>query len=421
MPHVTTMPFATGTPAGDPAHNEHLIAAMLQETLNRRKLDCIVALAWNGPQLWVYSCSLGFGVAPERVERLAGALAMAAGAESCRIARGPGKLLIEIPKPIHQRQPLQPERMETLPAPSSCSVAVGVATGGKAAWVDLADPNACHLAIGGATGSGKSILLHWILYRLALQNSPRALRMLLLDPKGYELAPFAHLPHLLHPVTSNAIDCARLLSWISAELDRRAATGGSTPRIVVVVDELKDLVQSNPTIEPMVSRIAQIGRALGVNLIVATQQPGGKSLGEALPNLPVRLVGRVATSTLTYGATGRARTAADELLGKGDFLLLTAGGTARIQVPLITGSQLARLPHADQVSSLEPELPAFAAFADRNRDGRGGRGGRPLDDQDYSDIDQALAGGAGVDRLRALKGIGGTRAGRLVNDWRNRA
>lgn len=348
--------FFGGTPAGNPEGNEHLIAAMLQQTLNQRRIQAIVALAWNGPQLWAFSCSLGFGVAPERVERMAGALALAAGADNCRVARTPGKVLIEIPKPPQLRKTLAPERMDALTPRNSASVAVGVATGGKAVWLDLSDPNACHVAIGGATGSGKSVLLHWILYRLARQNAPRAMRMLLLDPKGYELAPFAHLPHLVHRVTSDPSEIARLLESVSLELDRRATTGQTNPRLIVVIDEVKDLVAIDGRIASSMARIAQIGRALGVTLIVSTQQPGGKSLGEALPNLPARLVGRVSSATLTYGATGRSRTMADALLGKGDFLLLTAGGgITRLQVPLIGEQQLRQLPYAEKVSMFEPE------------------------------------------------------------------
>jgi DNA segregation ATPase FtsK/SpoIIIE, S-DNA-T family len=348
--------FHGSTPAGNPEGNEHPIAAILQETLNQRRIKAIVALAWNGPQLWAFSCSLGFGVAPERVERMAGALALAAGAESCRVARIPGKVLIEIPKPPQLRKTLSPERMDALTPRNSASVAVGVATGGKAVWLDLSDPNACHVAIGGATGSGKSVLLHWILYRLARQNTPRAMRMLLLDPKGYELAPFAHLPHLVHPVTSDPREIARVLESVSLELDRRASTGQTNPRLFVVIDEVKDLITIDTRIATSMARIAQIGRALGITLIVSTQQPGGKSLGEALPNLPARLVGRISSATLTYGATGRAKTMADALLGKGDFLLLTAGGgITRLQVPLIGEEQFRKLPYVEKASLLDEE------------------------------------------------------------------
>ena len=194
---------------------------------------------------------------------------------------------------------------------------MGITTGGKALWADLADERYCHALIGGTTGSGKSVLLKWLLYRLVTQNAPDALRLLLIDPKRFELADFASLPHLLHPVVSGHLDIARVLAWLTTELDRRADTGQTTPRVVCVIEEVADVVSQNKAILPALARVAQVGRALGLHLIVTTQQPGARSLGDALVNFPARILGRVASSTLTYGAAGRAKSGADMLLGQG--------------------------------------------------------------------------------------------------------
>lgn len=409
--------FTTGTPAANPAGQAHLIAAIIQRTLDTKRLKTLVALSCDLPQLWVYSCGLGWGVEPEKIERLSGAIALAAGSENCRIARGPGRLFLELPKPAELRRTLSPLRLEGLKPATATSVAVGLATNGLPAWVDLANPNECHLAIGGASGSGKSILLQWIIYRLARQNDPAALRFLLLDPKGFELTNFRNLPHLLHPIESRPVEIARLLAWVGSELDRRAQTGQSSPRIVVVVDEVKDLTGTNGDIGPLLSRVAQIGRALGISLILATQQPGGRSLGEALPNLPVRLVGRVASSTLTYGATGRGKTQADALLGRGDFLMIAAGTETRLQVPLITGREFGKLPRTEHISTLDDVLPSVAMFGDRARDARGGPGRRDLAEDDYQDLEDALANGAGIEALRERFNLGYSRAKRIYDHY----
>jgi hypothetical protein len=121
----------------------------------------------------------------------------------------------------------------------------------------------------------------------------------------------------------------------------------------------------------------------------------------------------VASATLTYGAAGRARTMADNLLGRGDMLLLTAGDVTRLQVPLVDGRQLGAMPRASAVASLGDALPSLALFADRARDPRGGQGRRDLAPDNYGRIDAALQAGARPDDLRAEFGIGWDRAQRL--------
>lgn len=392
------------------------MGAILQATLTTKRITALVALAWDGVQTWSYSVSLALGEDPRRVEQLAPALAMAAGAESCRVARDSGRLLLELPKPAAQRQTLRAERLDSLPPPSPLAVAVGVGTAGRVVWLDLGDERNAHVLIGGTTGSGKTELLRWVLFRLARQNPPERLRLILLDPKRSELRPFAALPHLLTPTVSNPLDCARLLAWAAGELDRRAATGRTRPRILIVVEEVADLA-ATAGILPTLARIAQIGRSLGMQVIATTQQPGARALGESLANYPARLLGRVASSTLTFGAAGRARSGADGLLGRGDFLLLSAGAATRFQAPLMSGGLWAKLP-AGEPGSLADELPTLASFADLQRDPRGGRNRRDLAPAEYERIETALEDGATVDALRDQFGIGWTRARRIADQLR---
>lgn len=411
--------FQTGTPPTTPssAGAAEFTAGLLQATLSTRRVQALVALAWSGPQIDAYSVSLGLGEKPENVEALAGALALAAGAESCRVGRIPGKLLLEIPKPADQRRPLLASRLEALAPATSTSVCLGITTGGTPVWVDLADERYAHIILGGTTGSGKSVLLRWIIYRLVIQNPTDGLRLLMLDPKRFELKQFSRVPHLLHPITSNSDDVARLLSWVGNELNRRADSGRSRPRIVVVVEEVADLAQTNREVLPLIGRIAQIGRALGVTLLATTQQPGAKVLGNAVGNFPTRIIGRIASSTLAYGASGRARTGADALLGKGDLLLLSAGETTRFQAPLADGRQWARLPGTTTPASLDHELPTLVQFADMNRDPRGGSSRLEIAADDYQAIEQAIAGGATVRQLREQFNIGYERAQRMYQSY----
>jgi len=418
--------FQTGTPATTPPKDNgqgeaNFVAALLQATLSARRVTAMVSLLFEGPQVTAFAVSLGLGEDPRRVEALGPALAMAAGADSARVARDGGKLVIEIPRAPDKRQMLRADRLAGLTPPSSWAVPLGLTTGGRPVWFDLSDERTCHIIIGGTTGSGKSVTLHWLLYRLLRQNDPAELRILALDPKRGELAPFAHVPHLLHPVVANPLDVSRVLAWVEGELNQRAETGRKRPRLVVILEEVADVLKTTPTAGDLLARIAQIGRALGVHLICTTQQPGARSLGDALANFPARLLGRVASATLTYGAAGRARTMADQLLGRGDFLLLTADGTTRLQVPMMTGRQYRDLPRADQVASLDGDLPSLALFADLARDSRGGQGRRELGPAEYAKIDQALAGGATADDLRGEFGIGWDRAQRLQAGYRGRA
>lgn len=404
---------ATTPPGGGPEGAAHFTAALLQATLNARKVAAMVSLLWEGPQVNCFACSLGLGEDPRNVERLAPALALAAGADSARVARDAGRLIIELPKPAAERKPLRAARLETFPPAAPTAVALGLATGGRVVWLDLADSNSPHLLIAGTTGSGKSVALHWLLYRLARQNAPETLRMVMLDPKRGELSPFQRLPHLLHPIASAPLEMARLLGWATAELDRRLETGKRGPRLVVVVEELADLQKVAPEAMGALARIAQVGRGLNVHLIGVTQQPGARSLGEALANFPARLLGRVASATLTYGAAGRAKTEAHSLLGKGDMLLIRNDSTTRLQLPLISGAQYGQLPRAAQVASLEDDMPTLANLADLARDRRGGRGRRDLESHAYAAMTDDLAGGASPDDLRDRYGIGYPRARRI--------
>ncbi len=398
----------------DPGQYPQLAAALLQSTLAARRITAAVALAHDGPQLFTFAAMLGLGEQPERIERMAGALALAVGAAECRVSRAAGKVLIEVPKPEAQGA----AKLDALKPPAPSAVVLGRSTTGAPVWLDLADDRSAHLVIGGTTGSGKSELLRWLLYRLLSQNSPDLLKILVIDPKRDALSAFRRVPHLLHEPVSHALDAVRVLSWLTGELDQRMATGRNSPRVVAIIEEVADMIAGSPEIGGMLARLAQVGRSAGLHVVAITQQPGAKSLGDALANFPARVLGRVASGTLTYGAAGRARSMADQLLGRGDLLLLRAGEVVRFQAPLCDPAMLATLPRAERLASLDAELPSVVRVADLARDRRGGSGRRELSERDYERIESDLEEGAGVPDLRERYGIGTGRARRLSDTWR---
>ena len=391
----------------------HFYAGMIARALEQNRLRPIVVPLFDGPQLRTFAIHLEVGVPAEKVEKIASAVALAAHSSTCRIARDHGKLLVEVPKAPEERRKLGAAAVERFTPPTSWHVALGLSVTGQPVWYDLDDPDTAHLAIGGTTGSGKTVALRWLLYRLAVQNPPARLGFVMVDKKGHDLAPyFGKSAHLRHPIVSNPLDGARLLAWATTEMDRRLAANQREPKLVVVIEEIGDLLMVNGEVEGFLTRIAQVGRAAGVHLVVTTQQPGARSLGDALTNFTARLLGRVATATKTFGAAGRAKTMADLLLGHGDFLLITAGMETRLQAPLIGGMQYGQIPRVERVPSLDDELPLVVRLADLQRDPRG-RPGRELGEADYRAIEQALADGLSVGALAARFGIGSERARRL--------
>ena len=149
--------LATGHQSRTPSE---FVAALLQATLNARRIQAIVAHQWDGPQVQVFRCSLGLGEDPRGVERLAGALAQAAGVAEARVSRGQGCLWIEIPKPESERQVLQPGKLAKLKPSTRWAIPLGVGIDGRPVWFNLDDPRHAHLVIGGTTGSGKTVALH---------------------------------------------------------------------------------------------------------------------------------------------------------------------------------------------------------------------------------------------------------------------
>lgn len=298
-----------------------------------------------GPTVVQYTLKPDEGVKLSKITSLKNDLALALAAPSLRLeAPIPGKSLVGIEVPsekrslVYLREILASKQFQEATQESNLICPLGRNVSGSPVLADLADMP--HLLIAGATGSGKSVGMNTILVSMLYRNSPAELRLILIDPKRVELTDYNGIPHLLTPVVTDPEKAANSLNWAVAEMNRRYATlqqarcrsideynsdesrEQKMPKIVIVIDELADLMLSNgKEVEAAICRIAQMARAVGIHLIVATQRPSVDVItGLIKANIPTRIAYAVTSSidsrTIIDG------TGAEDLLGKGDMLYL---------------------------------------------------------------------------------------------------
>ena len=202
-----------------------------------------------------------------------------------------------------------------------------------------------HVLVAGTTGSGKTVLVRSIVLSLAMNNRPRRLQIVLLDPKGHGFDPLNGLPHLLRPVVTDATEALVLLAGLVREMERRDVGGNNRPLIVVVIDELADLtLVGGKTMERFMTRLAQRGRKAGLHLVACTQKPTAAVVGTLVKaNFPARVVGAVVSPEDAKVATGVAGTGAERLRGRGDFLLLVRGEVIRLQAAYASTKDIGRI------------------------------------------------------------------------------
>lgn len=305
-----------------------------------------------GPTVLQYTLKPHEGVKLSRITALKNDIALALAAERVRIeAPIPGKSLVGIEVPnsfralVYLREILESEEFRT--AKSKLTLPLGRTVSGKPMVADL--ENMPHLLIAGATGSGKSVAMNTFLISLLYQNSPKDLKMILIDPKRVELRSYSSIPHLLCPVIQDPEKAAISLRWVVAEMTRRyvelsnrrvrnvaefnAVKGESKlPRIIVVVDELADLMMAaGREVEASICRIAQMARAVGIHLVIATQRPSVDVItGLIKANIPSRIAFAVSSQidsrTILDGA------GAEDLLSRGDMLYLPPGMNKPVRV-----------------------------------------------------------------------------------------
>lgn len=415
-------------------------AAVIHDTLFNFGIETEMGEIRVGPTVTQYSLKPAKGIKLARIIGLSNDLALALAAHPIRIeAPIPGKSLVGIEVP-NQKVAMVTLR-ELLESPEykarkhSMMVALGKDVAGKVWFADL--PKMPHMLIAGTTGSGKTVCINTIILSLLYQNSPETLRFIMVDPKRVELTLYNGIPHLLTPVITDPAKTVAALKWCIQEMERRfdvlAASGcrditsynakskERLPNIVFVIDELADLMaMAASEVEAGIIRIAQMARAVGIHLIVATQRPSVEVItGLMKANIPARVAFSVASvidSRTILDCPG-----ADKLLGRGDMLFLTAdlSKPKRIQGSFVSEEEMKRV--VDFIKGDEP--PVYDETIVSKAGSIGGTlnmFGGPSDDRDVL-FEEARAivvesGKASASLLQRRMKIGYARAARLLDE-----
>jgi DNA segregation ATPase FtsK/SpoIIIE, S-DNA-T family len=340
------------------AHADHTLRK-IAITLKQFKIDVSMEGYIMGPTVAQYRLKPHEGVKLARIESLKKDLSLALHAKSIRIqAPIPGMGLVGIEVPNASRATIRIRDVASDPsfsqAESPLALILGRDIQGAAVVADLA--RMPHLLIAGQTGSGKSVCMNGIIVSLLMRNQPSDLRLILIDPKRVELGIYNHLPHLLAPVINDPGKAINALRWSVqemigrydtltaakarnlAEYNKRLSPTERLPHIVIIIDELADLMMSGSKkeVEAPIARIAQMARAVGMHLIVATQRPSVDVItGLIKANIPSRIAFTVASQI--DSRTILDRSGAEDLLGRGDMLYFPTGSSApeRVQGVLV--------------------------------------------------------------------------------------
>ncbi|MDD3345924.1 MAG: DNA translocase FtsK [Candidatus Omnitrophica bacterium] len=340
-------------------------ARVLEDTLTDFGIAVKVTDIIRGPVITRYELEPAPGVKINRIEALSDDIALAIKAQSVRIIApipGKGRVGVEVPN-AHSALVCIKDLLvssEYNKQKSSLALALGKDITGRSVFGDLDDMP--HLLIAGTTGSGKTVCVNTCILSLLFRGSPDELKFLMIDPKMVELMPFNGLPHLLCPVVTDAKKAAIALNWVVGEMEERyqllAKIGARNieiynekqkqeklPYIVVVVDEFADLMTvARDQIENAITRLAQLSRAVGIHLILATQRPSVDVItGVIKANLPARISFKVASKV--DSRTVLDMNGAETLLGKGDMLFLQPGkeDLIRIQGALVKDDEIERV------------------------------------------------------------------------------
>ncbi|MEK4302130.1 DNA translocase FtsK [Oceanobacillus sp. FSL W8-0428] len=343
---------------------------LLEETLKHFQVKAKVVKATQGPAVTRFEVQPEMGVKVSKIKNLADDLKLNMSAKDIRIeAPIPGKNTVGIEVPNLHPEMVGIQRIiesdDFKDSRSPLSVALGLTIEGMPKVIDI--NKMPHGLIAGATGSGKSVCINTILVSLIYNASHEDVRILLIDPKMVELAPYNGIPHLVSPVITDVKAATQSLKWAVAEMEdrydrfvnegvrdigrynqkmmREGRTDKKMPYIVIVIDELADLMMMSPQdVEDAISRIAQKARACGIHLLLATQRPSVDVItGLIKANIPTRIAFSV--SSQVDSRTIIDSSGAEKLLGKGDMLLVEngAGKSVRLQGPFVSDEEIERV------------------------------------------------------------------------------
>lgn len=342
-------------------------AAIIKKTL--QNFDILVEMSEIniGPTVTQYTLKPAEGVKLSKITALSNDLALALASHPIRIeAPIPGKSLvgIEIPNKVRTQVRLRNliENPDFQKSSSFLNIILGRDVSGNSVYADLS--RMPHLLISGSTGTGKTIMLNNLILSLIYRNSPEILKFILIDPKRVELTAYNRLPHLLCPVIYDANQAINALKWLISEMERRfdILSGFKTrdivsynalatkkeqvlPYVVLIIDELADLMAAKGReIEAGIVRLAQMARAVGIHLVVATQRPSVEVItGLIKANITSRITFQVASQVDSRTVLDMA--GAEKLLGSGDLLYLSAetGKPRRIQAAYVSEKEVKRV------------------------------------------------------------------------------
>ncbi len=350
-------------------------AIKLQQTLRDFGVGVTVTNVSCGPSVTRYELHPEQGVKVSRIVGLADDIKLSLAAADIRIeAPIPGKSAVGIEVPnkeknaVYLRELLESEEFKS--SQSKLTFAVGKDIGGQVIVTDIAKMP--HVLIAGATGSGKSVCINTLIMSIIYKADPEDVKMIMVDPKVVELSAYNGIPHLLIPVVTDPKKASGALNWAVAEMDDRykkfAAAGVrdlkgynakvetlkdiedenkpvKMPQILIIIDELADLMMVAPgEVEGSICRLAQLARAAGIHLVIATQRPSVDVItGLIKANVPSRIA--FATSSGTDSRTILDMVGAEKLLGKGDMLFFPSGipKPQRVQGALVTDSEVSKV------------------------------------------------------------------------------
>ncbi|NMA94514.1 MAG: DNA translocase FtsK [Clostridiales bacterium] len=416
-------------------------AKLLEETLHNFGVNAKVTQVSKGPVITRYELQPAPGVKVSKIVNLADDISLNLAAPGIRIeAPIPGKAAvgIEVPndniKPVYLRQII--DSVEFQENKSNLSFALGKDIAGKNIIADLAKMP--HLLIAGATGSGKSVCINTIITSLLYKVSPEDVRLILIDPKVVELNNYNGIPHLLFPVVTDPQKAAGALNWVVQEMVNRyklfadtsvrnleqyneaivGADENRLPQIVVIIDELSDLMMvASKDVEDSICRLAQMARAAGIHLIIATQRPSVDVItGLIKVNIPSRIA--FAVSSGVDSRTILDMNGAEKLLGRGDMLYYPVGfhKPIRVQGAYVSEKEVGEIVKHIKAQEVEAEYDEQAIEKIENMD-KQYSGNDDVDELFDEAVEIVIdAGQASISMLQRRLRIGYARAARLIDE-----
>ncbi len=420
-------------------------AAKLESTLKDFGINAKLTGIAHGPAVTRFELAPAPGVKVSKITSLSDDIALSLAAMSVRIeAPIPGKAAVgvEIPNETIETVPLREvlESTEARKHPSRLAVGMGKDNSGKCIVGDIAKMP--HVLIAGATGSGKSVCINCIICSILYRATPEEVRLIMIDPKMVELSIYNGIPHLLVPVVTDPKKASGALQWAVAEMTDRynrfaerhvrdmkgynlslGPDEKPMPQIVIIIDELADLMMVSPgEVEDSICRLAQLARAAGIHLVIATQRPSVNVItGVIKANIPARIAFTVASyvDSRTILDVGGA----EKLLGRGDMLFAPAGSNKmqRVQGAWVSDDEVHAIVEYIKERHDVDYNEEVIQHMNKAEDTSDGDPDEPNDD-DYDELlPQAVeiaveAGQASISMLQRRLRIGYARAGRLIDE-----